>query len=365
MLARTLPQHFLAAGLAGAMLLAGSATAQEVATTLGPNGESPTPYTQITLSAEQQAQAKAKDYTAAILMHTTSDWSSALIKGSKEKFQELNVKVVAVTDAEFNANKQKTDVETVMAMSPDILITLVVDPVSGAAAFRPAVQQGSKLVLISNLPTGFQHGKDYAGIVTDDLFEMGGLAADMLAKTVGEQGKIGFIYHEANYYVTNQRDQAVLTNLAKHHPDIQILAKQGIANANDGEIVASALITQHPDIQAIYAPWDSIAEGVVAATRAAGRKDIKVITMDLGAANALDMAKGRNVAGIVTDLPYDLGQTLATMGVLAKLGESTPPFVTVSADAVTRANLADAWQQALRREPPAAVVKALDQPLSQ
>ncbi|MNH20014.1 hypothetical protein D3C79_797670 [compost metagenome] len=53
------------------------------------------------------------------------------------------------------------------------------------------------------------------------------------------------------------------------------------------------------------------------------------------------------------------------MGVLAKLGESTPPFVTVSADAVTRANLADAWQQALRREPPAAVVKALDQPLSQ
>ena len=47
-------------------------------------------------------------------------------------------------------------------------------------------------------------------------------------------------------------------------------------------------------------------------------------------------AKGRNVAGIVTDLPYDLGQTLATMGALAKLGEQTPPFVTVSADAVTR-----------------------------
>ena len=126
-------------------------------------------------------------------------------------------------------------------------------------------------------------------------------------------------------------------------------------------MVASALITQHPDIQAIYAPWDSIAEGVVAATRAAGRSDIKVITMDLGAANALDMAKGRNVAGIVTDLPYDLGQTLATMGALAKLGEQTPPFVTVSADAVTRDNLADAWQQALRRDPPAAVTKALSQ----
>ncbi|BBS86365.1 substrate-binding domain-containing protein [Aeromonas media] len=353
--------HFLLAALTAAMLLGNGAQAAEATTTLGPNGEQPTPYTQVTLTTAQQDRVKAQHYTAAILMHTTSDWSSALIKGAKDRFHDLNVKVVAVTDAEFNANKQRTDVETVMAMAPDIILTLVVDPVSGAAAFRPAVQQGSKLVLISNLPTGFEYGKDYAGIVTDDLFEMGGLAADMLAKTVGEQGKIGFIYHEANYYVTNQRDQAVLTNLAKHHPGVQILAKQGIANANDGEVVASALITQHPDIQAIYAPWDSIAEGVVAATRAAGRSDIKVITMDLGAANALDMAKGRNVAGIVTDLPYDLGQTLATMGALAKLGEQTPPFVTVSADAVTRDNLADAWQQALRRDPPAAVTKALSQ----
>jgi len=314
--------HFLLAALTAVMLLGNGAQAAEATTTLGPNGEQPTPYTQVTLTTAQQDRVKAQHYTAAILMHTTSDWSSALIKGAKDRFHDLNVKVVAVTDAEFNANKQRTDVETVMAMAPDIILTLVVDPVSGAAAFRPAVQQGSKLVLISNLPTGFEYGKDYAGIVTDDLFEMGGLAADMLAKTVGEQGKIGFIYHEANYYVTN---------------------------------------TQHPDIQAIYAPWDSIAEGVVAATRAAGRSDIKVITMDLGAANALDMAKGRNVAGIVTDLPYDLGQTLATMGALAKLGEQTPPFVTVSADAVTRDNLADAWQQALRRDPPAAVTKALSQ----
>ncbi|MEL6113905.1 substrate-binding domain-containing protein [Photobacterium sp. SP02] len=331
----------------------------EVTSTQGPNGETATPYTDVTLNASQANAIKTKEYTAAILMHSTSDWSNALIDGAKDMFAELNIDVVAVTDAEFDANKQKTDVETTMAMKPDILIALVVDPVSGAAAFKPAVQQGSKLVLISNLPSGFEHGKDYAGIVTDDLFQMGKLAADMIAKAVGNTGKVGFIYHEANYYVTNQRDQAVLTNLQKNYPDIEIVAKRGIANANDGEVVASALITQYPDMTAIYAPWDSIAEGVVAATRAAGRKDIKVVTMDLGAANALDMAKGRNVAGIVTDLPYDLGQTLARMGALAKLGEYTPPFVTVSASAVTRDNLADAWQQALRREAPASVQKAL------
>lgn len=192
-----------------------SSLAQANDETRGPNGEQATPYTQVSLTQEQQDQVKAKNYTAAILMHSTSDWSNALIAGAKDLFSSLNIKVVAVTDAEFDANKQKTDVETIMAMKPDILIALVVDPVSGAAAFRPAVQQGSKLVLISNLPTGFVHGKDYAGIVTDDLFEMGKIAADLIANAVGPKGKVGFIYHDASYYVTNQRDQAVLTSLEK------------------------------------------------------------------------------------------------------------------------------------------------------
>ncbi|MBE3670538.1 LacI family transcriptional regulator [Vibrio navarrensis] len=340
-------------------VLAVSSLAFAATETKGPNGESATPYSQVTLSEVEKNQVRTAGYTAAILMHSTSDWSNALIEGAKDKFADLNIKVVAVTDAEFNANKQKTDVETTMAMKPDILISLVVDPVSGAAAFRPAVEQGSKLVLISNLPSGFEHGKDYAGIVTDDLFQMGKIAADLIADAVNGKGKVGFIYHEANYYVTNQRDQAALANLQQRYSNIEVVAKRGIANANDGEVIASAMITQYPDIKAIYAPWDSIAEGVVAATRAAGRKDIKVITMDLGAANALDMAKQRNVAGIVTDLPYDLGQTLARMGALAKLERPTPPFVTVGASAVTRDNLLDAWQQALRRPAPEAVQKAL------
>lgn len=59
------------------------------------------------LSAEQEQQVRAAGYTAAILMHSTSDWSNALIEGAKDKFSDLNIKVVAVTDAEFNANKQK------------------------------------------------------------------------------------------------------------------------------------------------------------------------------------------------------------------------------------------------------------------
>ena len=41
--------------------------------------------------------------------------------------------------------------------------------VSGAEAFRPAVEAGVQLVFLSNVPEGYVHGTDYVGVVTDDL----------------------------------------------------------------------------------------------------------------------------------------------------------------------------------------------------
>ena len=309
-----------------ASAIASCAFAQGLLETQGPNGNSPVSHYTITLSSSQEQEVAKKNLKAAILMHASSDFSNALVSGAKQVFEDLDIEVVLVTDAGFDANKQRTDIENAMILNPDIIVTLVLDPVSGAAALQPAIDEGVKVVLISNLPKDFVHGKDYAAIVTDDLFAMGKSVAELMNDHLGGSGKVALLYHDANYYVTNQRDQAVETVLKRNYSDIEIIAKKGIANPNDGEAIASAIITQNPDIDAIYAPWDTIAEGVVAATRAAGRKDIKVYTMDLGENNALDLAKGGNVAGIVADLPYDLGATLAKIGALSVLGQKTPCF---------------------------------------
>lgn len=327
--------------------------------TRGPQGEAPTPAASVTLSAAQSDQVKAGKYKAAIVMHQSSDFSNALIAGAKETFGKLGIEVVAVTDAEMDSNKQRTDIETVLALKPNIIVTLIVDPVSGAVALKPAIDQGVKVVLISNLPQGFVHGKDYAGIVTDDLFGMGRSVAEMIGASLGGKGDVALIYHDANYYVTNQRDRAVRTVIKKDFPGIRIVAEKGIVNPNDGETVASAIITQNPGVKAIYAPWDTIAEGVVAAARATGRKDIKVFTMDLGANNALDLVKGGNMAGIVCDLPFQMGETLARMGALSVLGEKTPPFVVVPAIKVSKDNIREQWRKSLNRDAPQEVLNAL------
>ena len=71
------------------------------------------------------------------------------------------------------------------------------------------------------------------------------------------------------------------------------------------------------------------------------------------------MVRDGNVRGIVADLPFVLGETMAKMGVLGVLGRDAPPFVTVPAIKVTADNVAEGWEQSLNRELPAEIIGEL------
>jgi hypothetical protein len=138
---------------------------------------------------------------------------------------------------------------------PVMSFWLPLDPVTSAEAFRAAVADGVKLVFLSNLPSGYVHGVDYAAIVTDDLFQMGKQAADALAEAMGGSGTVGWIFHDAAYYVTNQRDNAFKTTIENDYPDISIVAEQGISDPARAEEIANAMLLRHPDLGGVYVTW--------------------------------------------------------------------------------------------------------------
>jgi ribose transport system substrate-binding protein len=347
------------AALAGALALFAaaphSAWAQE---TRGPGGETPTPSSALTLSDAEAAKIKAGRFSAALLWHTSSDFVNAVTAGATDEFNRLGISVVATTDAGFDAAKQKNDVETVMAKKPSAILTLPLDPVASAEAFRPAVAAGVKLVLLSNVPKGFVQGKDYVAIVTDDLFQMGKQAADALAAALGRKGKVAWIFHDAQYYVTNQRDNAFKTTIEKDYPEMKIVAQAGITDPARAQDIAQALLTKDPDLDGIYVTWAEPAEGVLAALRAAGNTKTKIVTLDLSEPIALDMVKGGNVAAIVADKAYELGRAMATAAGYGLIGKAAPPFVVAPALTVTKANVAEAWRESLHREAPKSVLGA-------
>ncbi|KAE9630201.1 substrate-binding domain-containing protein [Parasedimentitalea maritima] len=322
---------------------------------MGPQGETATPSNVVAVADADVEAVRAGNHTAALLWHDQSDFVNAVTAGANAEFERLNIKVVATTSAGFDAAKQRSDIETVLAKNPSIILSLPLDPVTSAAAFEEAKSEGIKLVFLSNLPSGYEHPADYAAIVTDDLFQMGKQAADALAKSMGGEGTVGWIYHDASYYVTNQRDNAFKTTIENDYPNISIVTEQGITDPARAEEIANAMLLRNPDLGGIYVTWAGPAEGVLAALRANGNKTTKIVTLDLSEPVALDMVRGGNVAAIIADEAYELGRAMAAAAVLDLLDQDVPPFVVAPAVTVTADNVAEGWMQSLHINAPASL----------
>jgi ribose transport system substrate-binding protein len=328
----------------------------------GPNGEKPTPASAVELTNDELQQIKDKQATAAIVLHYGgNDWSNAQVDGLRDQLTKMGISVVAVTDATFKPEKQVSDIETVLAKKPDIIISIPTDPVATADAYRKAARQGVKLVFMDNVPKGFTPGKDYVSVVSADNYGNGVASAHLMAQQLDGKGKIGVIFHEADFFVTKQRYDGFKKTIADQYPDIEISDEQGIAGpdfAGDAEKVASAMLTRNPDLDGIWAVWDVPAEGVLAGARSTGRKDLVVTTIDLGQNVAIDMAKGDLIKGLGAQRPFDQGATEALLAGYGLLGKKAPPYVAVNALPVTAQNLDSAWETVYHQALPSKVAEA-------
>jgi ribose transport system substrate-binding protein len=326
----------------------------------GPNGEKATPITDIKVTDADIAKIKAGNFTAAIVWHEYgTDLPRAMTAGMKKRFAELGIKIVAITSAEFDAAKQNNDIESVLGRKPSVILSIPVDAESSAAAYRQALDRGTKIVFLGNPPKSFVYGKDYIGVMASDEALQGNWAAKILGDSMKGKGKVGMVYYDADFYVTNQRDQAFRQAMKRDYPGIQIVAQSGFQDPKRVESVAEAMITRYPDIKGIYTTWAEPAEQVLAALRQAGRKDIKVSTIDLSQPLALDMAHHGQTLGMSANRIFDLGVAAANVAGLGLIGKSGPQYAITSSIAVTRDNLLQGWQTSYGTAAPKAVRDAM------
>ncbi len=307
-------------------------------------------------------QVKALGATAAIVMHYGgNDWATAQIAGLQSEFANLGIEVVAVTDADFKPDKQVSDLETVMSKNPDIIVSIPTDPVATSATYKKVSDAGIKLVFMDNTPQGLEPGKDYVSVVSADNYGNGVVSAHLMARALGGQGKLGIIYHEADFFVTKQRYDGFKTTMTEQYPDVQLVAEQGIAGpdfAGDAQAAANAMLTKNPDLAGIWAVWDVPAEGVMAAARAGGRTDLKIATQDLGLNVAIALAKNELLVGLGAQRPFEQGVTEARLAAGALLGKEAPPYVALAALPVDLANVLEAWKTVYQADAPAELAGA-------
>jgi ribose transport system substrate-binding protein len=345
---------------AGTDLVGGQFALHGVVTkTVGPNGATGQPASVLALSDADIAKIKAGHYTAALLFQTSSDWANAVTAGAEDEFAALGIKVVGLSDSSYSASDQAQAVQTIMAKRPSGIVVWPINPDELRPALQKAADAGVKLALISNMPSGFVQGRDYVGLVGDDLYRMGEKTAAGLADAIGGGGDIGFLYFDANAYVVNQRDAAFRTAIEQEYPKIKITASQGFSDPQRAFQIASAMILQHPHLKAIYAPWAEPAAGVLQAIRAAHRNDIAVGTMDLSNTVTVSLAHGGAVKALVIDDPYSIGKSLAAEIGYALINKGVPAYIQVPALAVTRSGILAAYADNYHVHPAPEVIDAL------
>jgi ribose transport system substrate-binding protein len=347
----------------------GAATLAEVegrVFSTGPHGETPTAASEVMLTEDELAQIKGMGATAAIVMHYSGDdWSAAQIAGLRDQFGKMGIEVIAETNAGFKAETQVSDIETVLARNPSIMVSIPVDPVATVSAYRQAADQGVKLVFMDNVPQGFTPGQDYVSVVSADNYGNGIVSAHLMAEALGGEGQIGIVFFSADFFVTQQRYDAFKSTIEENYPNIEIFEEQGIAApdfAGQADQVASAMLTRNAELNGIWAVWDVPAEGVINAIRTAGREnDVVVTTIDLGQNVAISLAQGGIVKGLGAQRPFDQGVTEAILAGYGLLDKEAPPFVALPALPVTRENVLEAWQTVYHQDPPQALQDAAAQ----
>jgi ribose transport system substrate-binding protein len=329
----------------------------------GPYGETAVPAKDVTLTDEEIERIRGMGATAALVMHFGgNDWTNAQVAGARAQFEKMGIEIVAVTQADGKADKQVNDLETVMAKRPDIILSVPIDPVATASAYRKAAEQGARIVFLDVPAKDLRAGSDYVSVVSADNYGNGVASAHLLARALDCKGEVGAIHFaDASNFAVEARWQAFQDTLASDYPEMEIVESQDVNApdfAGDSEKAASAMLTKHPDLDGIWAWFDVPAEGSIQAVGAAGRDDVAITTVDLGLNVAIDIAEGGLVKGLGAQLPYDQGVTEAIVAGYALLGKEAPPYIALPPLPVYQENVLEAWEQVYHAPPPGELAEA-------
>ena len=210
-----------------------------------------------------------------------SSWRVNMVERNKKWWEEnIADKVdLIITNAENNASKQVTDVESLLAQGIKIL---VISPVT-ADALTPVVKQamdaGVQVLTLDrsvNTPVTSHIGADNILI--------GETAGKFICETLGGKGNVAEIQGVAGASATVDRHDAFNATIAKECPDVKVVA-DGIGDyvREPAMRFTEDLIQRFPEgqLDLIYTHNDGMALGAVSALEAAGRlDDVKVVGID-------------------------------------------------------------------------------------
>lgn len=327
----------------------------------GPAGERPaSPLDVLALLNEKDFdKITSEGFRVVICMQDiANDWSRLQVQGIRAVLEPFNVEITAVTDGEFDLDKQLADYTNAIALNPDIIITIPLHTEKCAPVLRKAVEKNIRLVFIDTVPNGFSHPRDYAGMVIADSYTNGMVAAEIIAERLNGNGSVAMLHWRNKIFTCDERTRAARDTFSRYD-NITVVTEEFFNGVYDVPGLTEKILNQHAGLDGLWVVWDTPAMEAVRVIRRM-KKNVHVATVDLGYEVAKAIAAQDIVIGTGAQHPYDQGVAEALVTLAALAGKSTPAYVAVPGEKVTRQTLERAWRRVFHRHMPPEIKKLLD-----
>ncbi|QBD80042.1 ABC transporter substrate-binding protein [Ktedonosporobacter rubrisoli] len=280
---------------------------------------------------------------------TDSPWRVTETSSIKDEATKRGDQVI-VTDAQNSDSKQVSDIQSLIAQHPDVLIIAPLTEKGEVSAIKQAKAACIPVILVDRDADHsiIQPGKDYVTFIGSDFVQQGKRAADWLIQATHGKAKIIELEGTTGSTPANLRKKGFNDEIASNS-GMQIIASQ---DANFERATAlktmQTLLQSHPDVTAVYAHNDEMAMGAIQALKAAGKhpgKDVLVCSID-GENDALKAIMSGEEGTSVQSNPRFGPISFDTIDKYAS-GQSIEPWIVIKDNQYTKENATQAFNQGL------------------
>ncbi|MEZ5837350.1 MAG: ABC transporter substrate-binding protein [Geminicoccaceae bacterium] len=273
------------------------------------------------------AGAQDKPVVALIPGLTTDAFYITMEKGAQAAADELGAELIFQGGPEFNPTVQVPVLQAVIARHPDAILIAPTDKQQLIAPMKQAFDEGIKILTVDTFiddgkyQDGSGEGDFPLSYIASDNVLGGKMAADALAKAIGEEGKVYVSNVKPGVSTTDQREEGFKEAMAAY-PDIEVLETQfNDDDANKAAAQVQAVFARNPDLKGVFGANLFSAIGAADGVKALGKTgEIRVVAFDTPL-RIVDDIKSGLIDMAIAQHPYDIGYEGVKAAVAAIRGE--------------------------------------------
>jgi ribose transport system substrate-binding protein len=253
----------------------------------------------------------------------------AVKTGAEQRAAELGVRITFEGPAsETEIQAQLDMLQTALDRNPDAIGYASLDPEACISYMEQARERNIPVVQFdaacdSDWPLN---------LAATDGVAAGAVAADNMARLIGEEGKVGIVSHSQINQTGVERRDGFVNRIEEAYPNIEIVDIQyGDGDHLKSADIAKAMIAAH-DLAGLYATNEGSAIGIVNAVTELNlpNGEIVIIGFDSGAAQ-IEAIRNGVMAGAITQDPIGIGRAVVDAAYRAIQGETLPAFTDTGA----------------------------------